>query len=179
MGQGVTIFSPLCLSRVIICSLSHSRPPAESPRVFENGTWLQGGGSFVHLSTPLPSSQLRVEFAFRTFAEDGLLFQVFSLDTAQSVVVFLSGGRVAMEFSLSVFDLTHLETSQAYNNGEWYSVIAELDGRNGTLVVNSTEILTEQSLSLVGSFSPAPQVYIGGLPPQLQSTVGRYGVMVM
>ena len=85
-----------CTAASLCESLFH-RPPSESPRLFENGTWFHGIGSYVQLSASqhgvnLTAQPLRVELAFRTYSEDGLLFQVLNtLMTAQSTSPF--GGK--------------------------------------------------------------------------------------
>ena len=57
----------------------------ELPRAFETGAWLQGGGSYVQVTTSLIAgmSPLSIQLSFRTFATDGLVLAAYSEDLVQ------------------------------------------------------------------------------------------------
>ncbi len=122
-----------------------------------------------------------MELSFRTLSDEGLLFQAFSSDLVQHVSLSLSSGRVILTFSLSPLDLTRLESSLGYADGEWYSVVVETSGRNASLVIGPTGG-SNTSESVSGSapgftpeaFVPAEDLFfVGGLPASVQSIVGR------
>ena len=93
----------------------------------------------------------------------------------QYLSLSLSGGRVVMEFASSSLQNTTLETSARgeYSNGNWYLVTAELSESNVTLTVNTTETVFTDALNLVVSFNFSNQIYVGGLPRDVQANIGR------
>ena len=95
----------------------------------------------------------------------------------QYAALFLSGGRVVMEFSLTGLEVARLETSAVYNDGQWYYVTAELHRQNGSLVVNSTEVLRGSISNLLGDFAPYDIFWVGGLTSDVQMIMGRYVCM--
>ena len=95
------------------------------------------------------------------------------VDMMQNLSLSLSGGRVVMEFASSSLQNTMLETSGEYSDGNWYLVTAELSESNVTLTVNTTETVFTDALSLVVSFNFSNQIYVGGLPRDVQANIGR------
>ena len=74
-----------------------------------------------------------------------------------------------MEFALSSLgSMARAETTEVYNDGGFYYITAELDGRNGSLTINSTETVTVSSTGIGSSFNSTGPVFIGGLPAQMQ-----------
>lgn len=77
---------------------------------------------------------------------------------------------------------SELQTSGVYANGEWYTVVVELIGRNISLVIgpsggsNMSESLSDSIPELVvpGTFLPAEDLlFVGGLPTSVQAIIGR------
>ena len=120
----------------------------------------------------LSSSELSVEFAFRSLAENGLLLQVFSENMARYVSLSLSAGRVVLE--LSAFDFISIETASSFNTGLWYTVSANITQTDATLVVNGTETVTAPLPSLVQQFNTSAELFVGGLTPAVEELVMRW-----
>ena len=91
----------------------------------------------------------------------------------QNLSLSLSGGRVVMEFASSSLQNTMLESNGDYANGNWYLITAELSERNVTLTINTTETVFTDALNLVVNFTFSDQIYVGGLPPDIQANIGR------
>ena len=74
-----------------------------------------------------------------------------------------------MEFSLSPLDpTTRGETTDVYDDGGFYYIIAELDGRSGSVSINSSEVINVSSTGMGRNFSATGIVFVGGLPPEVE-----------
>ena len=139
------------------------RPPAEPPRQFENGVWLQGPDSLIvgNLTSQIPptTSTFEMSFAFRTFTSGGMLIYLMDATSMHYVLVYFSEGRVFLNMSLTGLDLNHLNTTNTYNDGQWYAIGIVVEGSSITLTVGS-EVKTVNA-QFAATFDPREIVLIG------------------
>jgi hypothetical protein len=153
------------------------RPPSEVARRLETGVWLQGGGSYVQVVNSLieGASPLSTTLEFRTFSAEGLLLALFSEDMAQRLAVEVTDGRLSLQFSRDLLTTATAQTVGVVNDGEWHIVEVTVEANTAFLLVDSNEGVNATSTMSVSTFAPSSQqLYIGGLPSSLQSSIGRY-----
>lgn len=149
------------------------RVPSEAVRSFGGGVWLFGAGSYIRLSLQqLESVQFEIQFSFRTFNELGLLLFYPDENLMHYLVVYLSEGKVALDYKLSPLDSKHLESESTYNFGLWYEITVLVNGLNVTMIVNGTETLFDSSSVVTDSpFAPSDKFFLGGIPSQYSAVV--------
>lgn len=133
------------------------RPPSQMTREFGNGAWFFGADSYLRLMLqPLQTMPITINFSFRTFSESGILLFLPSTDLTNFVNVFLSEGHVGINFS--GFD--EGISNSFYNTGLWYEVQLEISENNVMLLLNGSEILSQNnSVNFTGSGA----LLLGGL----------------
>ncbi len=150
---------------VITCGprISH-----DHPRDFQNGAWLFGASSYINLFSLIPFTEVDLQFYFRTFAETGILLFLPSDDFVQYAIIHLVDGRVALDFSLSAFDTTHLEATLLYNTGLWYSINLSINELNVTLTINGNETLFGYTSNMANlRFMPSGNISLGGISQEV------------
>ncbi len=156
------------------CTYVHNRPPAELPRIFERGVWLQGGGSYLALnSVPLNlGGGISFSLSFRSLSPSGTIFYLTDNNLMGYVTAHLSEGRVWLEYSQTGLDTIRVQTTYSYIDGEWYGLTVQLNQQGAVLTVNGTEIVQGgPSIVMPGAFNSTNYLFIGGLSPEVENVV--------
>lgn len=159
--QPIPLLNPIDDVDVYTCG---PRVPSETAREFESGAWLFGAGSYIQLSSQqLQLPELEIQFVFRTLDASGvLLFYPSNID--QYLLVYLSEGRLAVDYNLSPLDLIHLETEATFNSGLYYQVHLLITELNIAVTVNGTLTLINNSSTVMNAtFTPLEIVFFGGI----------------
>lgn len=100
--------------------------------------YMFGGNGYVILDKDRFKVALNspVFLQFRTFADDGLLFLMGNYSGVDFYSLELRGGKIVFQFNLGS-GLMSLETDERYNDGQWHSIDANRDNKNGMLKVDS------------------------------------------
>ena len=157
------------------CFYSHFRPPVETARLFENGTWFIGGG-FIEVAAPVQAHpNVTVDLWFRTFAATGLLFHATGVvNPMQRFSLYLHNGQVALEYAISGMDAFVVSTMMGnYNDGGWHQVNTRVTGQRGTISIDGgIEEVTGSALVAITmeTLNLLPTVYLGGLPPEVRTS---------
>lgn len=138
-------------------------PRDELTSVTTNGFRFQGDG-YVILDKERfrPEKASRVEFDFKTYAEDGLMFLIgmeegftdfFSID--------LVGGRVRFQYDLGS-GIASMTSPEKYNDGKWHRISANRIQKNGLLKVDEQTVGSGASRGTQTMLDVNDNVYIGG-----------------
>lgn len=156
-------FPWLIMLPCLLLFCQYYRPPAELPRQFEDGVWLQVPASFilVNFSSQLPSTveQFDIEFSFRTFTLEGIVVYLTDPSTSHYLLVFFRDGHVVVDFSLTGLDFEQLNTESVYSDGRWYNLSVALGGTSITVRVGAEVLLADASIS--STFKPSGILSIG------------------
>ena len=83
-------------------------------------------------------------------------------------------GLLSLQFSRDLLTMATTNTVGVVNDGEWHMVEIEVDANTAFLLVDSNERVNATPAMSVATFVPSSeQLYIGGLPPSLQTSIGR------
>ncbi|XP_078669751.1 laminin subunit alpha-2-like isoform X2 [Branchiostoma floridae x Branchiostoma belcheri] len=145
----------------------------ESPRErTASNTYTFLGDGFV-VMPKIPSWNDRItylNFNFKTFAENALIFFVADENQGDYFAVYLKDGRVGVQFNLGSGKLEILSDDK-YSNGEWTYVRISRTGKDAELAVtNEQNVKKATSPGSLTDLAVTDRMYIGGLP-------GSYRVM--
>ena len=90
---------------------------------------------------------------------DGILIYLADVSTTHYLLVYFRNGQVVLDFSLTGLDFGQLNTTNIYNNGQWYDVSVVLEGSSVTLTVG-VEVLVMDAL-ISSAFDPSGILSIG------------------
>lgn len=154
------------------------RPPAEVPRLFESGAWLQGAESFILLDIPSIEFGSEFTFSFRTHSQDGTILYIINQNYVSYLTVFLYNGLVMLEYSQTGLDITQLQTTSTYSDNQWYAVSVVIEEQAVRLTVNNTETLSGNGpIFMLGAFNDTNYVFIGSTPPIVDKiSASRYSI---
>lgn len=154
--QPVFLLNPLEDIDIYTCG---PRLPSETAREFENGAWFFGAGSYIQLfSQPFEL----IQFEFRTLDSSGVLL-FYPNNEQQYILLYLSEGRLAVDYNLSPLDFLHLETESTFNSGLWYQVSLRISDQNITVTINDTlTLITSSTIADIG-FTPTGILLLGGV----------------
>lgn len=139
------------------------RLPSETAREFDNGAWFFGAGSYIQLFLQQLQSFELMQFEFRTLDASGVLF-FYPNNEQQYVLLYLSEGRLAVDYNLSPLDFLHFQTESTFNSGLWYQVTVLISDRNITVTINGTLVLIGSSSTIVDiGFRPSGILLLGGV----------------
>ena len=83
-------------------------------------------------------------------------------------------GRLSLQFSRDFITMATAESVGVVNDGQWHSVEVEMDNNTAFLLVDSNERINASTLMSLVNFNPSPeQFYIGGVPADVQVSIGR------
>ena len=86
----------------------------------------------------------------------------------------VTDGRLSLQFSRDLLTTATAQTVGVVNDGEWHIVEVTVEANTAFLLVDSNEGVNATSTMSVSTFTPSSQqLYIGGLPSSLQSSIGR------
>lgn len=158
--QQVALLHPIEVGNINTCG---PRLPSQALRTFESGSWLFGAGSFIQLSSQqFLLSEFDVQFDFRTLDLSGVLLY-FPCD-GQYLLVYVSEGRLAVDYSLSALDFVHLETESTFHSGLWHTVSLLINGPNITMEIDASLTLFGSSSTIANTvITPSRILFFGGL----------------
>ncbi len=168
------------MHRVYVCTHiythmhSHCRPPADLPRAFETGVWLQGAGSFLALNSARLSLDggVSVSLSFRTLKPSGTILYLTSSDLVAYIIVYVDNGWVWLDYSQTGLDRTRIRTTSTYTDGQWYALSVQLNQQGVVLTVNGTDVVQGGSPTIMpGAFNSTNYLFIGGVSPQVEEVV--------
>lgn len=158
--QRIFLLNPLENGDIYTCG---PRPPSEVARGFEDGAWLLGGGSYIQISSqPLLSSE-PIEFEFRSFDTSGVLLFYPGIPQ-QYFLLYLSEGKIMVDYSYSPLDFLHLETEATYNSGQWHHVSVVIINQDITVAIDGIPTLMGSSSTVVNvAYMPSGILVLGGV----------------
>ncbi|XP_066271322.1 laminin subunit alpha-2-like [Branchiostoma lanceolatum] len=105
-----------------------------------------------------------LNFNFKTFAEDALIFFVADEDQGDYFAVYLKDGRVGVQFNLGSGKVEILSDDR-YSTGEWTYVRVSRTGQRAELtVVDDQTVKVGSSPGSLKDLAVTDRMYIGGLP---------------
>ncbi|XP_066271321.1 laminin subunit alpha-2-like [Branchiostoma lanceolatum] len=105
-----------------------------------------------------------LNFNFKTFAEDALIFFVADEDQGDYFAVYLKDGRVGVQFNLGSGKVEILSDDR-YSTGEWTYVRVSRTGQRAELaVVDEQTVKIGTSPGSLADLAVTDRMYIGGLP---------------
>lgn len=123
------------------------------------------GNSYVVLQKPDSISfkeQVYVNFSFKTFAKNGLLFLVGDPMANEYFSIELKDGHVLVRYELGSAPIT-VVTEQMYNDGKWHFVKVNREDKESVLNVDDEEN-NGFALGMNTDLSTDDNMYIGGFP---------------
>ena len=157
--QRMFLLTPLENSDIYTCG---PRPPSEVARGYEDGAWLLGGGSYIQItSQPLQS----IQFEFRSLDSSGILL-FYPSNQQQYFLLYLSEGKIMVDYNYSPLDFLHLETEATYNSGLWHHISVMMFKWNITVAIDGVPTLRGSSSTVLEiAFTPLAIILLGGISP--------------
>ncbi|CAM4504786.1 unnamed protein product [Lepidochelys olivacea] len=133
---------------------------------FISGAYQFGNTPNSHLLYTLSQASLtdRSHFSVdvRTASSGGLIFFVGNKPESSYIALYISKGRFVFSFGAGGKKIK-IKSKAKYNDGQWHTVVFNMDGKNGHLIIDGLRA-REGKLASNSTFSTKPPVYLGGLP---------------
>ncbi|CAH0382822.1 unnamed protein product [Bemisia tabaci] len=154
--------TPAGLCVLPISPLNDPNVTAESGQRF--GT--TRGSRVEYLLASKLKSKFDISIQFKTISQFGTILYAANELHAEYVAVYLVDGKVHFGFS-SGGQAGLLQSTEAYNDGEWHELSFKRVGLVGELLIDDKSVAAGQAGGNKSSISLIDPVYIGGLNPEL------------
>uniref|UniRef100_A0A8C4T9N3 Contactin-associated protein-like 5 n=1 Tax=Erpetoichthys calabaricus TaxID=27687 RepID=A0A8C4T9N3_ERPCA len=127
-------------------------------------TFLSHASSYLLLPSESLPEGLTVRFQFRTWNRDGLLLHTHVLPKSESLLLYLSSGRLKLTHQKSVLDKMEITTGHGLGDGLWHTVSLSTRGFQVSVRLDNDMPNVLESNSVIGS---GDSFFFGGCPATL------------
>eukprot|EP00118_Oscarella_pearsei_P014941 m.131091 g.131091 ORF g.131091 m.131091 type:complete len:1173 (+) comp38039_c1_seq28:2120-5638(+) len=149
-------------------------PPTNPPCVAENVSEILSDArstlverdSYFQFAVPssgFPAARTDLEFEFRTFSSEGILFYVFGQNQRDFFGLELRDGRIRFGFDCGNLP-RFLTTNSTYNDGEWHKITINRLRLDATLAVDGVSYVMPPAVASLVGISIEGIMYLGGTP---------------
>lgn len=110
-------------------------------------------------------TELYLQFRFKTFAREGLMFLVGNDAKSEYLAVYLSESRIHLSFDLgSGYVIISSRENVGLNDGDWHLVKLSRNAKQGLLQVDDYENEIKETIGIQTTLETNEKIYVGGFP---------------